>query len=762
MKCPSATHATRPCQSRYPVLEEWLGYTDTGWVPLPCQGVATTPMTDVVSPNQRYEGNSITMTSSPVPPLTISGQPERINPDFYLDRELSWIAFNQRVLEEAQNSRNPLLERVRFLAIFSSNLDEFFMIRVSGLKKQIAAGVNQPAPSGLLPHEQYRAVREAILPQLAERQRLFYDELMPALRDVGINLLRYDDLDEPQRVAASHYYERMVYPVLTPLAIDATHPFPFISNLNVNLFVEMLDVAGNSLQARVKVPEVLPRLVKLPPVAEPDQSENQAVNFVWLEELIIANLPTLFPGKTITNVYTFRVTRDTDLEIQEDEASDLLETVEEGVRQRSFGSAVRLSLDERTSSPIREMLSTTFGIEPGDIYLEDGPLRLSSLMELYEIDRPELKFPTFLPRRPAALEDPEEDLFTMVRAQPILLHHPFDSFTPVIDMIETAAQDEQVLAIKQVLYRVGRHSPVVSALLTARDEGKQVAVLVELKARFDEENNIEWAQALEQRGAHVVYGMRGLKIHAKVLLIVRREDDGLRRYLHLGTGNYHAGTALGYVDLGLLTTDESLAADVSDLFNVLTGYSDHTQYRKLLVAPHSLRSALLEKIEREIARHRKAGDGRLVFKCNALTDEQLILALYRASQAGVQIDLIIRGICCLRPGVPGVSETIRVRSIVGRFLEHSRIYYFYNGGDEEIYIGSADLMERNLDRRIEVLFPLEHEQHKRYIRDTVLEIDLADNTQARILQSDGTYIRVTPGDAPPISAQQYFLDHPAH
>ena len=719
-------------------------------------------MTDVVSPNQRYEGNSITMTSSPVPPLTMSGQPERINPDFYLDRELSWIAFNQRVLEEAQNSRNPLLERVRFLAIFSSNLDEFFMIRVSGLKKQIAAGVNQPAPSGLLPHEQYRAVREAILPQLAERQRLFYDELMPALRGVGINLLRYDDLDEPQRVAASRYYERMVYPVLTPLAIDATHPFPFISNLNVNLFVEMLDVAGNSLQARVKVPEVLPRLVKLPPVAEPDQSENQAVNFVWLEELIIANLPTLFPGKTITNVYTFRVTRDTDLEIQEDEASDLLETVEEGVRQRSFGSAVRLSLDERTSSPIREMLSTTFGIEPGDIYLEDGPLRLSSLMELYEIDRPELKFPTFLPRRPAALEDPEEDLFTMVRAQPILLHHPFDSFTPVIDMIETAAQDEQVLAIKQVLYRVGRHSPVVSALLTARDEGKQVAVLVELKARFDEENNIEWAQALEQRGAHVVYGMRGLKIHAKVLLIVRREDDGLRRYLHLGTGNYHAGTALGYVDLGLLTTDESLAADVSDLFNVLTGYSDHTQYRKLLVAPHSLRSALLEKIEREIARHRKAGDGRLVFKCNALTDEQLILALYRASQAGVQIDLIIRGICCLRPGVPGVSETIRVRSIVGRFLEHSRIYYFYNGGDEEIYIGSADLMERNLDRRIEVLFPLEHEQHKRYIRDTVLEIDLADNTQARILQSDGTYIRVTPGDAPPISAQQYFLDHPAH
>ncbi|MGO8949790.1 MAG: polyphosphate kinase 1 [Ktedonobacterales bacterium] len=702
------------------------------------------------------------MTSSPVPSLTISSQQECINPDLYLDRELSWIAFNQRVLEEAQELRNPLLERVRFLAIFSSNLDEFFMIRVSGLKKQIAAGVNQPAPSGLLPHEQYRAVREAILPQLAERQRLFYDELMPSLRDVGINLLRYDELDAHQREAASNFYERMVYPVLTPLAIDASHPFPFISNLNVNLLVEMQDAGGSSLLARVKVPEVLPRLVKLPPDTEPSQRDERAVNFIWLEELITANLATLFPGKTITNVSTFRVTRDTDLEIQEDEASDLLETVEEGVRQRSFGSAVRLTLDERTSSPTREMLATTFGVEPEDIYLEDGPLRLSSLSELYEIDRPELKFPTFMPQRPSALENPEEDLFAVIRTQPILLHHPFDSFTPVIDLIETAAHDEQVLAIKQVLYRVGRHSPVVGALLTARDEGKQVAVLVELKARFDEENNIEWAQALEDRGAHVVYGMRGLKIHAKVLLIVRKEDDGLRRYLHLGTGNYHAGTALGYVDLGLLTSEEALAADVSDLFNVLTGYSDHTHYRKLLVAPHGLRSALLDKIDREIARHRKDGDGRLIFKCNALTDEQIILALYRASQAGIQIDLIVRGICCLRPGVPGVSETIRVRSIVGRFLEHSRIYYFFNGGEEEIYIGSADLMERNLDRRIEVLFPLEDEQHKRYIRDTVLEIDLADNTQARTLQPDGTYLRLTPGEAAPISAQQYFLDHPTH
>jgi polyphosphate kinase len=423
---------------------------------------------------------------------------------------------------------------------------------------------------------------------------------------------------------------------------------------------------------------------------------------------------------------------------------------------------VRLTIDYHMSLPVREMLMTIFGLGPDDVYLEDGPLRLSSLMELYEIERPDLKYPTFVPYVPPSLEDSERDIFAVIRTQPVLLHQPYDSFTPVIDLIETAARDEQVLTIKQVLYRVGHHSPVVDALLQARDNGKQVAALVELKARFDEENNIEWAQALEKAGAHVVYGVRGLKIHAKVLVIVRREDGMLCRYLHLGTGNNHAGTALAYVDLGLLTADESLGADVSDLFNVITGYSDQTQYRKLLVAPHGLRQALTEKIEREVARQREKGDGRLIFKLNALTDEAMILALYRASQAGVQIDLIVRGICSLRPGIAGVSDRIRVRSIVGRFLEHSRVYYFFNGGAEEIYLGSADLMERNLDRRIEVLFPIEDERHKRYLRDTVLEVDLQDNTQARLLQSDGTYVRVTPEGASPINAQQYFLDHPVH
>jgi polyphosphate kinase len=698
------------------------------------------------------------LTSPALPSITMPGQPEHINPEYYIDRELSWIAFNQRVLEEAQDPRNPLLERIRFLAIFSSNIDEFFMIRVSGLKKQIRAGVNQRAPSGLLPREQYRAIHDALVPQLAERERLLFEELLPALRDAGINLLRYDELDTRQREAIQHYYQRMVFPALTPLAIDASHPFPFISNLNVNLLVEISDAERGHLFARVKVPESLPRLVRVVPPDGDDRAAVQTLNYVWLEDVIAANLDTLFYGKDVAEFFAFRITRDTDLQIQEDEASDLLDTIEEGVRQRTFGSVVRLTLDYRASPAVKEMLLEKLDVEPDDVYLEDSPLRLSSLMELYNVDRPELKFPSFVPAVPAGLEEPNQDLFTAIQPQPILLHHPFDSFTPVVDLIQAAAADEQVLTIKQTLYRVGRHSPVVDALVQARDEGKQIAVSIELKARFDEESNIDWARALEKRGAHIAYGLRGLKIHCKMLIIVRKEDDSMRRYVHLGTGNYNAGTALGYVDLGLLTTDEAICDDVSELFNVLTGYSEQTRYRKLLVAPHGLRAALLEKIEREIARQRETGDGRLVFKFNALTDEPMILALYRASQAGVQIDLIVRGICSLRPGIPGVSETIRVRSIVGRFLEHSRIYYFFNGGAEEIYLGSADLMDRNLSRRIEVLFPIEDERLKRYLRDTVLEIDLRDNTQARELQSDGSYLRLTPGDAPPVNAQQALLE----
>jgi polyphosphate kinase len=686
-------------------------------------------------------------------------QPNHINPEYYIDRELSWLAFNKRVLEEAQDAHNPLLDRIRFLAIFSSNLDEFFMIRVSGIKKQMRAGVNQRALSGLLPQEQFRAIHEVVQIQLAERERLLQEELLPALRQAGIYLLRYEELNAAQRAFARTYYDQEVFPLLTPLAIDGRHPFPFISNLNVNLLVEISDPVRGQLFARVKVPEMLPRLVAIPAAAADAQRAMPSLHYVWLEEVIAAHLETMFHGKVINAISTFRVTRDTDLEIQEDEASDLLDTVEEGVRQRSFGMVVRLTLDERMLPSSRDVLTSNFAVEPDDVYLEDGPLRLSALMELYQIDRPDLKYPTFVPQLPAASEtdEPESDFFASIRAQSLLLHHPYDAFTTVINLLKAAARDEQVVTMKQTLYRVGRHSPVVEALLEARDAGKQVTVLVELKARFDEENNIEWAETLEKHGVHVVYGLHDLKIHVKLLAIVRQEEDGLRRYLHLGTGNYHAGTALGYVDLGFLTTDAALGADVSELFNVLTGYSDQTQYRKLLVAPHGIRQALLEKIEREIVRQQQGGNGRLIFKCNALTDERIILALYRASQAGVQIDLIVRGICSLRPGLPGISETIRVRSIVGRFLEHSRIYYFANGGDEEMYLGSADLMERNLDRRIEVLFPLEEERHKSYVRDTILALDLQDNTQARILQSDGTYVRLTPENGIAINAQQILL-----
>jgi polyphosphate kinase len=692
-----------------------------------------------------------------IPPIESVERAGRINPALYIDRELSWIKFNQRVLEEAQDPRHPLLERVKFLAIYSSNLDEFFMVRVSGVKEQILAGVSKRAPSGLTPLERYQAIRRALLPLVAECQRLLREDLLPALRKAGIFLLGYDELSQQQREALRHYYKREVFPVLTPLAVDPSHPFPFVSNLNTNLAVVVGDAQLGQRFARVKVPEVLPRLVQVPVDVCPSiDGIAQPVCFVWLEEIIAAHLASLFPGKEVQEAYAFRITRDTDMEIREDEAADLLATIADHVRQRRFGSVVRLSLDRRASSVVRNLLIDNFEISEAEVYDVDGPLRLSSLMDLYSLDRPDLKDAPFVPGTPLDLQV-EGDIFAAIRRRPILLHHPFDSFTPVIDLVKTAARDPQVLAIKQTLYRVGRNSPVVQALMEAREEGKQVATLVELKARFDEENNISWARALEASGVHVVYGLLGLKTHAKLLMIVRKEHDGIRRYLHLGTGNYNASTARIYTDMGLLTCDDELGADVGELFNVLTGFSDQTGYRKLLVAPGGLRSGLLAKIEREIERHQQAGDGYLIFKFNSLTDEGMTMALYRAAQAGVQIDLIVRGICSLRPGIPGLSETVRVRSIVGRFLEHSRIFYFYNGGDEEVYMGSADLMDRNLDRRVETVFPVEDLRLLRYLRDEVLETYLRDNMQARELQSDGSYRRLHPNGDEPVHSQQILL-----
>jgi polyphosphate kinase len=694
-------------------------------------------------------------TSEPIEILDASG---RITPAFYIDRELSWIAFNQRVLEEAQDPHNPLLERLNFLAIFNSNLDEFFMIRVSGVKKQMQAGVSLQSPSGYSPTEQFQAIRAALLPQIEDCQQLLHTELLPALRKEGISLLHYDELNQRQRKALQQYYKQEIFPVLTPLAIDASHPFPFISNLSVNLLVIIRDPQRGLLYARIKVPEVLPRLIQIPyEVGEHATNPKRPMHFVWLEDVIAANLADLFPGRTVDDVTAFRVTRDTDLEIEEDEASDLLETIEESIRQRSFGSVVRLSIDKHASPDTKALLINHLGIGLDDVYHIDGPLSLSSLSDLLRLDRPDLKYPTFVPHTPV-VRHAETDIFAKIRQQSLMLHHPFDSFVPVIDLVKAAAHDPQVLAIKQTLYRVGRRSPIVAALMEAREEGKQVATLVELKARFDEENNIEWAQRLENVGVHVVYGINGLKTHTKLLIIIRKEEDGIRRYVHCGTGNYNATTARIYTDFGLLTCDEAIGADVSELFNVLTGYSNQTNYRKLLVAPHGLRNALLEKIEREIEHHRRAGNGHMLFKCNGLTDEKIIIALYQAAQAGVRIDLIVRGMCSLRPGIPGVSETITVRSVVGRFLEHSRIYCFHNNGDEEVYIGSADLMDRNFDRRIEALIPVEETRLKHYLRDTVIGVLLRDNVKARELHSDGTYIRLEPEIGDQFNAQQEFCE----
>jgi polyphosphate kinase len=686
-------------------------------------------------------------------PLTAPDDPGRINPALYLNRELSWIAFNCRVLEEAEDARNPLLERVKFAAIFHSNLDEFFMVRVAAFKEWLAEGDPRRTPNGFSPAEQLDAIRERLRAPLDACELLVADELLPALAAAGITICGYHELAAPQRAALDAHFLRAVFPVLTPLAVDPSHRFPFISNLSLSLAVLLDDRANGHRFARVKVPEVLPRLVPVP--AEADDAHGRQ-SFVWLEELIAANLHTLFPGKTVREAYAFRITRDLDLDVTEDEADDLLELMEENVRQRRFGQVVRLELAAAASPQIRELLIRNLGITADDVYAARGPLGLSALMALAALDRPDLKDPPFTPATVPALRD-ERQLFAAIRAEDRLLHHPFDSFAPLAALVEAAARDPDVLAIKQTLYRVGRNAPVVRALLRAREAGKQVAVLVELKARFDEENNIGWAKALEQAGVHVTYGLIGLKTHAKLLLIVRKEADGLRRYVHLGTGNYNAATARLYTDLGLLTCDEALGADVSELFNVLTGYSDQTRYRRLLVAPQRLHRALLKKIAREIARHEAHGDGHLIFKCNGLTDEAMTLALYRAAQAGVRVDLIVRGVCSVRPGLPGLSETMQVRSIVGRFLEHHRLYWFRNGGDEELYLGSADLMERNLHKRVETLFPVARPELRAYLRDVVLAAYLRDNTTARLLQPDGSYVRLTPGDAPPCNAQQELL-----
>ena len=683
-------------------------------------------------------------------------------PSLFLNRELSWLQFNLRVLEEAENTRHPLLERVKFLAIFATNLDEFFMVRVSGLRRQIAGGAGEIPPDAMTPSDQMLAICRELTVHLERHQACWKNDLLPRLREAGIQVLHTNELSQRDRESLRQYFLRELFPTLTPLAIDPTHPFPHISNLSFDLAVVVKDPERGECFARVKLPDVFRRLVSVPghdedaPTKKELEGSQKSQRFVWLEEVVADNLDRLFPGLEIVASYPFRVTRDVEVTIKDDEAPDLITAVEEQLELQDFSSVVRLELDATTPQHIAEILTKNLQLPSYLVYTVDGPIGLAGVMELTSLKRPELKDPPFQPSVPAVLSKPGS-ILNAIRNEDLLLYHPYDSFMPVVDFVREAANDPNVLAIKQTLYRLNPRSPIVDALMEARVNGKQVAVLVELKARFDEENNIEWARKLEDEGVHVVYGVRGLKTHTKVCLVIRRDADGIRHYIHLGTGNYNVVSSRIYTDLSYFTCDPVIGTDVSDLFNALTGYSRKMAYARLLVAPTSLRREMIERIDREIHHHREQGGGHLSFKMNALVDKPCIQALYRASQAGVKIDLQVRGICCLRPGVPGVSETITVRSVVGRFLEHARIYYFHNAGHHEVLLGSADLMPRNLDRRVEILFPVLHPHWRDIIINDILDVGLRDNVQARRLLPDGSYERLHPPDGTPVDSQEWFL-----
>jgi polyphosphate kinase len=678
----------------------------------------------------------------------------------FFNREVSWLQFNERVLEEAEGEYHPLLERVKFLSIFHSNLDEFFMIRVSGLQEMVESGVVQPSRDGLTPQQQLHIIRRRVDELRRRAWDCFAQRLKPALAGERIHVLDYVDTSEEERVHLTDIFMQKVYPLLTPLAVDPSHPFPFVSGLSINLAVIVKGSDGHERFARVKIPGNLPRLVSTRRRPESHRGrKGREVRLVWLEDIVAAHLDRLFPGMSIVNSYPFRVIRDADVVIRLDEASDLLGEVASVLRRRRFGKVSQLELNCSTPRAIEKRLVQSLQMSAEDAYRCEGVLGLSDLMQLAQIDRPDLKDSPFQPRMPDRIPQ-DGDVLRAMREQDILLHHPFESFAPVVTFVQNAAEDPDVQAIKQTIYRVGSDSPIVSALKEAALNGKQVAATVELKARFDEENNLVWARALEDAGAHVVYSDVNLKVHCKALLVVRREGEDYRYYVHLGTGNYNPHTALLYTDFGLFTCDRAIAEDVQMLFNALTGYGEGLEFRKLLVSPEGIRKGLAERVEREIEWARQGQPARLIFKMNSFTDFDCAEQLYEASEAGVQIDLIVRGSCCLVPGVPGMSENIRVRSIVGRFLEHDRVYYFLNGGDEEVWLGSADLMPRNLDRRYEVLFPITDEALKRWLVDVYLNVYLSDNCAARVLDQSGAYRRLTPDGAPPINAQEWLLTHP--
>ncbi|MBF2035581.1 MAG: polyphosphate kinase 1 [Leptolyngbyaceae cyanobacterium T60_A2020_046] len=672
------------------------------------------------------------------------------DPKYYFNRELSWLAFNDRVLHEALDPRTPLLERLKFIAIFSANLDEFFMVRVSGLMEQVRAGVQSKTADGLSPEAQVDAIRRHLRPRLQQQQHLFEAELRPALQAHDVFLLDYADLDSQQQHYLQTYFESQIFPVLTPLSVDPAHPFPRLSNLSLNLAVIVTDPeTGIQKFARVKVPNNLPRFVDLPEDLSTYDGQRRLWVGVSLESVIAHHLDYLFPGMTIQGNYLFRITRDADFPVREDEADDLLLAIEEEISKRRLeGSVCRLEVQAGIPEDLLQGLTQELKVADEDIYQLNGLLNLKDLFFFMGMPLPELKDEPWTPLvnpRLKPVEREEVDIFTVIRQGDVLLHHPYESFSSSVQtFITQAAEDPQVLTIKMTLYRTSGDSPIVKALIAAAENNKQVVALVELKARFDEKNNIIWARKLEDAGVHVVYGLVGLKTHTKTTLIVRQEGDRIRRYVHIGTGNYNPKTSKLYTDLGLLSCREELGADLTDLFNFLTGYSRQTAYRKLLVAPLTLRKRMVALIQREIEHAKQGRTGRIIAKMNSLVDPSMIRLLYDASQAGVEVDLIIRGICCLKPGIPGVSDRIRVVSVIGRYLEHARIFYFGNDGSEEIYIGSADWMPRNLDRRVEAVAPIEVPALMAELK-AQLDIMLTDNRQAWDLNPDGTYTQRQPG-----------------
>jgi polyphosphate kinase len=669
------------------------------------------------------------------PPPVVDDVAAAAPPVQMIDRELSWLAFNVRVLEEALDPRNPLLERLRFLTIFHTNLDEFFMIRVSGLKQQAAAGVGRLSEDGLTANQQLHRLRERLTEPLRAAQTVLRRDLLPALAVNGITVLHYHALSKADQERCDSWYQRRCHPILTPLAVSSVVKFPFISNLSTNLALFVRSPKGETRLARVKVPHQLPQFVNI----DGDGSPALPCRVVPLVEIIAHNLGSLFPGMETGQPWSFRVTRDADIEIREDEADDLLHSLEEELRKRRFGEAVRLQTQRGMPARLRAAVMRGLVLKPEDVYEVDGWMDVEAFEELCAIQAPELKYPLHVPRTARSLSG--EDLFQRIRLGDVLIHHPFDAFTPVVEFVEHAARDPKVLAIKQTLYRTSGDSPVIKALEKAIEHGKQVAAVVELKARFDEENNIVWARRLEESGVHVIYGVPGLKTHGKLTLVLREEEGELRRYAHIGTGNYNPVTSRVYTDLGLFTCDADITADVVDLFNQMTGFALPPAFRKLAVAPRFMKGFLLSRIEREIENARSGRASGIIAKCNALTDPDLIRALYDASRAGVPVDLIVRGICCLVPGVPGMSENIRVRSVLGRFLEHSRVYWFENAGAGEAWIGSADWMGRNLERRIEVLVPMQDPQIIGWLRETFLARYLGDTGRSRLMQPDGSWIR---------------------